>query len=200
MPARINFAVRKENRFEMKKLVSILLVVAMLSVAIAAFADTALSTPSKTTEDMTSFEVTVENPVDGKAVTLKTVPENEKAAAELAKAQEAGSVEAYFGNETAAAINAILGSAEVSLDEFCAALEEGYEEGMGSVTVTVELPTPYEKDEKVAVLVGLVEGDAVTWKVFEGTGLEDGKVQLTLDAETALKLAAGPALFAVCSK
>ena len=195
----------------MKKIIAIALTLVMLFGAVTVFADTKLVTPSKTTEGMTSFEVTVEHPVDGVVVTLlpieaDTTDAGEKAMLDIAdkeleKAQAAGTVEKYFGEEAAKAIAEILGeNAEMSVDEFLAVVLANYEESMGAVNVVAKLATPYEKDEKVAALVGLVSDDVVAWTVIEGVGLEDGSVQFAMDAATAKAVAEGNALFAICSK
>ena len=196
----------------MKKLIVIALTLVMLCGAVAVSADTEMAAPSKTTDDFANFDVTVENPVDGKVVAIVPVSDSAEeavkykdilaaAASELEKAQAAGSVEAYFGGDTAKAITDILGAnAEISLDEFLAVYATGYEEGMGSATVAVQVATPYEKDEKVAAMIGLLDNNNVTWNVFEGAGLEDGRVQFTVPANVMLALTNGSGLFAICSK
>ena len=72
---------------------------------------------------------------------------------------------------------------------------------MGNATITAKFPTPYAVDEKVAVSVGTYDADKnLTWKVFEGKGVENGYVQFTVDAETYLAIQANEALLTVCSK
>ena len=197
----------------MKKIIAIALILVMLCGAVSVFADTELTTPSKTTDDLTTFEVTVESPVDGKAVAILPINENtvdditkyqanlDAAEAELEKAQNAKTLEAYFGNEVAEKIAAILGdNAGISMDEFLAVIEQGYEDGMGNATVTAQVATPYEKDEKVAVMIGILKDGALTWNAYEAVGLEDGRIQFTVDAETMKAIGTDIALLAVCSK
>ena len=197
----------------MKKIIAIALTLVLLCGAATVLADTGLITPSKTTEDFTTFEVTVEHPVDGKGVILFPINENtvpditkyqadlDAADAELEKAQAAKTVEAYFGAEDAAKITAILGqNASISLDELFAVLESGYEESMGKATVTCEVATPYEKDEKVAAMIGIIKDDVLTWHIYEGVGLADGRILFTIDGDTMLEINPEIALFAVCSK
>lgn len=186
----------------MKKIIAIALTLVMLCGAVTVFADTELVTPSKTTEDLTAIESTVENPVAGKTVTVAAAEDQTVAEAELEKAAAAGTVEAYFGEEATKAIQAILGEgAEISLDEFLAVTVEGYEDEMGNVTVTAKFPTAYAEGEKVAVLIGTFDAEKnLTWNVVEGVGLEDGSVQFAMDAATAKAVAEGNALFAICSK
>ena len=157
--------------------------------------------PVRCVPRLTSFEVTVQNPVDGKTFSLVPAKDQATAEAELKKVQDAKTLEAYFGEEAAKAIVAILGeNAEISLDEFLAVVAEGYEDGMGAATVSAKLATPYEKGEKVAASIGIPKDGAYAWNVYEGEGLEDGAVQFIVDAETMLAVLNGSALFAICSK
>jgi len=193
----------------MKKVVSIILALAMLCIGVAAFADGA-ATPSKTTEDLTEIEATVENPVADSNFFFFPITEKyvdvtkyqdklDVAAAELAKIEKDGA-EAYFGEEVVAAVKTAIGEDSFKIDEFFPVVEGNYEESMGNVTIKVTLATPYEKDQKVAVLVGTVSEEAAAWKVFEGIGLEDSSVQFVLDPETALSVQESNALFAIASK
>lgn len=186
----------------MKKIIAIALTLALLCGAVTVFADTELTVPSKTTGDLTSFEVVVENPVEGKKVTMAPAAAQDAAEAEIKKAQEAKTLEAYFGAEVTNAIKAILGDdAALSVDEFLAISAEGYEDGMGNATITAKFPTPYAKDEKVAVSVGIFDAEKnLTWTVFEGVGLEDGCVRFTVDPLTFAAIQVGGALLIACSK
>ena len=194
----------------MKKIIAIALTLVLLCGAVTVLADSELVTPSKTTGDLISFEVTVEHPVDGKAVTLLPITEDmaadyqanlDAADKQLEKAQAAGTLEAYFGADVAGKIAGILGAdAEISMDELLAVVAQGYEDGMGNAAVTAQVATPYEKDEKAAVMIGIVKDDVVTWNVYEAVGLEDGRLQFTVDAETMKAVMENITLLAVCSK
>ena len=194
----------------MKKIIAIALTLVLLCGAVTVLADSELVTPSKTTGDLISFEVTVEHPVDGKAVTLLPITEDmaadyqanlDAADKQLEKAQAAGTLEAYFGADVAGKIAGILGAdAEISMDELLAVIAQGYEDGMGNAAVTAQVATPYEKDEKAAVMIGIVKDDVVTWNVYEAVGLEDGRLQFTVDAETMKAVMENITLLAVCSK
>lgn len=194
----------------MKKIIAIALTLVLLCGAVTVLADSELVTPSKTTGDLISFEVTVEHPVDGKAVALIPITEDmaadyqanlDAADKQLEKAQAAGTLEAYFGADVAGKIAGILGAdAEISMDELLAVIAQGYEDGMGNAAVTAQVATPYEKDEKAAVMIGIVKDDVVTWNVYEAVGLEDGRLQFTVDAETMKAVMENITLLAVCSK
>ncbi len=194
----------------MKKIVAIALTLVMLCGAVTVLADTGLITPSKTTEDLVTFGVEPEKAVEGKTVTMSAIDKNttdaaEKAALELLekeleKAAAAKTVEDYFGKDAAEAIAKILGAkAEISLDEAVTVKLADYVEENGLITITAKFPTPYDEDEKVAVMVGLPEGDSAVWSAFEGVGLKDGSVKFAVDAETALAIEAGYALMYVLS-
>ena len=194
----------------MKKIIAIALTLVLLCGAVTVLADSELVTPSKTTGDLISFEVTVEHPVDGKAVTLLPITEDmaadyqanlDAADKQLEKAQAAGTLEAYFGADVAGKIAEVLGAdAEISMDELLAVVAQGYEDGMGNAAVTAQVATPYEKDEKAAVMIGIVKDDVVTWNVYEAVGLDDGRLQFTVDAETMKAVMENITLLAVCSK
>ena len=193
----------------MTKIIAIALTLVLLCSAVTVLADSGLVTPSKTTGDLVSLEVAVEHPVDGKAVVIIPVTEEmvnyqanlDAADKELEKAQAAETVEAYFGAEAAGKIAEVLGAdAEISMDELLAVIAQGYEDGMGNATVTAQVATPYGKDEKVAVLIGIVKDDAPTWNVYEAVGLDDGRLQFTVDAETMKAVMENITLLAVCSK
>ncbi len=192
----------------MKKVISITLALVMLCLGVVAFAD---ATPSKTTEDLLTMEAVPASPVEGSGFFFFPVTEKyvdvtkyqanlDAAAAELAKVEKDGA-EAYLGEETAAAVKAILGSENVTIDEFFAVVAGNYKEEMGDVTVTVQMATPYKKDQKVAVLVGDVTADGASWKTFEGVGVDDttGAIQVVLDPATVLAVQNGTGLFAVAS-
>ena len=187
----------------MKKVISIALALVMLCLGVVVFADDA--TPSKTTEDLLTIEAVPATPVEGSGFFFFPVTEKyvdvtkyqanlDFAAAEFAKVEKDGA-EAYLGEETAAAVKAILGSDKVTLDEFFPVIAGNYKEEMGEVTVTVQMATPYKKDQKVAVIVG----DGTSWATFEGVGVDDttGAIQVVLDPATVLKVQENISLFAV---
>ncbi len=183
----------------MKKIIAFALTLVLLCSAATAFAE---AVPSKTTDDLSNVEVTVENPVEGKTPAMAAATEPEKleaAAEELAKLQAAGSVEGYFGEETAKAIAAIVGEgAEASVDEFLPVTVLEYDESMGEATIVMAFATPFENGEKVAVLIGLCqEAGEVEWSVYEGVGTEDGRLQFTVPADAMVAIMDGTALLAV---
>ena len=78
------------------------------------------------------------------------------------------------------------------------------------MTTKIWLATPYEVDEKVAVMIGMVTENAdgtntVSWKAFEGVGIAPESeeavagIQTELDPETVLAIQEGVALLAIVS-
>lgn len=212
----------------MKKITCFVLAL-MLCVAGTAFA--AESVPSKTTNDMTKIEVTVENapatdapavyvmPVNDATVGTEEITEEHKEALDISQAEvkklmevvsaENGEVSDYFANivdsegniltdvkemfGTTDADGNLIVDENVALDvfEFGPIVAGNYEEEYGKVTATMLFSTPYEKDQKVVVLIGianvnaekkseLADGEELTadciddiqWVAFEGIGMD----------------------------
>ena len=177
----------------MKKIVCLVLMLA-LCLSTAAMAE---DVPSKTTTDLTRFDVVAENQPGDPDIYL--LPVNEVTVGEMLTDYQAHidvcqveieklalseSVEAYFAGVTDSEGNpvdlrALLGL-EADTDllnvfEFCPAIAGGFEEDCGKVSATMLFSTPYEKDEKVLVLIGIVtlhedETQTVAWQAFEGIG------------------------------
>lgn len=70
----------------------------------------------------------------------------------------------------------------------------------------MQFSTPYEKDEKVIVLIGLAKENqdgvqSIEWTAYEGIGVEEqGCIQVELDPEIILAIQNGTALLAIVSK
>lgn len=181
----------------MKKIIAIALTLVLLCSAVSVFAD---SVPSKTTDDLVAIEITVENPVDGKAPAAAASTDLGvlAAAAEVAKLAEVGADE-YFGAEAAAAVAAIVGEG-ANVDEFLPITVTDYVEGMGDATWIVKFATPYAEGQVVTILIGMpMEDGQLAWNVYEGVGLADGSVQFTVPGDVMVALVNGSALLAVCS-
>ena len=125
-----------------------------------------------------------------------------------AKLAAAESVEAYFGEELD--LKSIVGADELNVFEYVPIIAGGYDIAYGTVTTKIWLATPYEVDEKVAVMIGMVTENAdgtntVSWKAFEGVGIAPESeeavagIQTELDPETVLAIQEGVALLAIVS-
>lgn len=209
----------------MKKFMSFVLAM-MLCLSTAALAE---NVPSKNTGDMIQFEVTVEQTVGDTTPVLAPVtaqnaqtPEQqakvEKCEQEIAKLNESPSIEAYFGEVKNSAgetvdLKAMLGTDTLNVFEFCPVMAEGFAEANGQVSAKLVFSTPYEKGQKVVVMIGIVTTAAdgsttVTWHAFEGEGLGEvqgagatfGGIEVALSAEIVLAIQSGEAMMAVVSK
>lgn len=213
----------------MKKLVCLVLALA-LCLLTAAMAE---SVPSKTTSDLTRFDVVAENQPNDPGIYLLPVNEVTVGAqlpdyqelldicqVEIEKLGASETVEAYFEGVkdregTAGDLKALLDAQEQSLNvfELCPVIAGGFKEGCGDVTATMLFATPYEKDEPVLVLIGIVTMNddatqAVAWTAFEAVGLEPvedqvetaGRIQVKLAEKTVLDIQNQTALLAVVSK
>ncbi len=205
----------------MKRLVCLLL--ALLCLAGAALAE---SVPSRTTDDMTGVEVDTENPAAGSGFFIRLVEKDEIAyqahldacAVEVAKLAASQNVEQYFGEPVDSegrpvSFRAVLDTDVLNVYEFWPVIAGGYKESYGKVTTRLLFPTPYEKDEKVVVMIGEVTVDkegnqTVQWTAYEGVGLEApkdsvekaGAIQTKLDPKTVLAIQNGIALLAIVSR
>lgn len=195
----------------MKKIIS-MLVALVLCLSAVAFAE---SVPSKTTGDLVRFEVEVGDP----NFVIRPVAENEEAYQqnleicrnEIAKLTQSENVAAYFGEIKNAAGEAVdlkdlLGIETLNVYEFCPVNAMNYEESMGDVRVNMLFSTPYAKDEKVVILIGLAELNAdgtqsIEWIAYEGVAVDDqGSIQVELDSAIVQAIQNGVALLAVVSK
>lgn len=204
----------------MKKIVC-LLVALMLCLSSAAFAE---SVPSKTTGDLTKFEVAVENAENASGFYVAPVAESDDAnqdraqacQAEISKLVASEKVAAYFGEVKDAAGNTVsltevLGTDTLNVHEFCAIKAGGFDEQFGKVTANMLFSTPYAAGEKVIVMIGIVTINAdgtqtVAWTAYEGVGVQvdsvenQGCIQVALDPATVLAIQQGTALLAIVSK
>lgn len=194
----------------MKKLTAILLVLVLALTTVAAFAtesktvddlNKSTTTKTTTTKKTTTTSTTREEEEEDEAFLLWVTKEAalvEKANEEIAKLKDAGVAE-YFGK--ADEIAAILGEGEYDVHEFWPVRAIHSELVKGSATVELTFATPYEKDAKVALLIGLANGESIAWTVLEGTVADDnGTVTFSVSADLAKQIEENTALLAVVSK
>lgn len=184
------------------------------------------STGSKSRENMTEFTVKAANagsddsffrPVlaknDGKE--YKDLLDTCKKEVEALSASE--TVEKYFGTVTnkdgeEVDIKNLLSVDKLNVFEFLPIIAGGIQEGCGNVEAEMLFATPYDKDEKVVVLVGIVTENedgthSIEWTAFDGVGVEvdsenvetKGCIKVELTEEMALKIQENTALLAVVS-
>ncbi|HSK68161.1 MAG TPA: hypothetical protein VLA21_02755, partial [Candidatus Limnocylindria bacterium] len=140
---------------------------------------------------------------DGLVIAL--VPETEAVAQVLAdivqQAQGLPVTSTYFATYQEAIQGVLPEGADLAaleLQELTGLVVSGYEEAMGDVAVRFGFPTLFDPLKPVVVLVGLAEGDGVTWQVLEfAVSNADGGVDTIFPAELLLAVQAGQALIAV---
>ena len=210
----------------MKKIVC-LLVALLLCLSAVAFAE---FVPSKTTGDLTRFEVVSEHVPEETDLVVRPIANDEMeyekkiedCQKEIVVLQESPSIVEYFGEVKniegeIVDLTEMLESETLNVYEFCPFLVGGYEDTYGHVKVRMSFSTPYEKDETVLVLVGRPEkeenGEVVLkedetskigWTAFDGIGVEteDGQVAIEaeFDAETLKAAQEEDAMMAIVSK
>lgn len=206
----------------MKKF-SCLVLALLLCLTATAFAE---STPSRMTSDLTKIEVGAENlPEDSGFFINPIVADDETyqehiaaCSSELEKLAASQDVETYFGEITdnegnVISLKALLGTDILNVFEFCPLVAGEYEEAYGKVTAKMLFSTPYEKDEKVIVMIGLVTVDensvqCVQWTAYEGIGIGSvggtaetmGGIQVEFDPAIVKAIEEGIGLLAVVSK
>lgn len=206
----------------MKKIVCIL-VALMLCLSAVAFAE---SVPSKKVDDLTKVTVTGVNLPADSGFFLRLIVDNEEeyqhlveiCQKEIEKLALSESIIDYFGvvkntNEDVVDMVTQLESETLNVYEVWPVIAGGYEEDYGAVTVEMLFSTPYEKNEKVLVLIGLVTENQdntqnVEWVAYDGFGMDLenagtegwGGIQAELDPEIILAIQNGTALLAIVSK
>ena len=157
----------------MKKLVALLLAALMALGSVAAFAEPAESPAIVTTVSIDG--IIADNAADG-------------VAALAAKLAELG-VYGFVAPETADALKAIFGEAEVEVNEVFAFTRF---DASGDLKLDFTFPTPYRADKKVAMVVLLPNAETV----FEGAANDAGAVTVNFDAATVDAIHANIPVFA----
>ena len=158
----------------MKKILALVLALALVLTAVSAFAEVA----SKTNLDIAQVED------NSDAVEVKFAAESAEVAAlvEAVKAAaQAGDVLSVLPEEIRAALPEDQKNVnEIAPIQFAGKAEEITED----LVIKTKFETPYTPGEKVTVLLARVTVDPIQWFAFEGTVLEDGSVQFVIPADT----------------
>ncbi len=207
-----------EGETRMKKLLC-LMVALLMCLSVSAVAE---GVPSKTTDDLTHGEVEGGNIPADSAFFIRPMTEKDsgyperKAICDIEIAKMAAEKDKadYFADAknsegAPVSVKKMLDAETIDVNEFCPLIAGNYEESYGKVTAKMQFATPYEKDEKVVVLIGIVtlekDGQTVAWTAYEGVGLgaEDsmpGGIRVELNPEIILAVQDGIALIAIASK
>lgn len=193
----------------MKKLFCLILV--LICFGTAAMAE---SVPSKSTADMVeTVEITTEAGVAAPDLVIAPVVDAvvyqqkvEICQNEIKKLAESATVEEYFGEVkdsegNAVSIKEVLEAQNLTVNEFMPVIVDNYDESYGKVTVNFKLSTPYNWNEKVVVLIGIVneETEEVEWTMFDGIGTMEGNLAVEFTPEILAAIQESDALMAVAS-
>lgn len=166
----------------MKKLVSIILALALCLSTVAAIAE---AVPSITTADLIELDEQIEG------LELAVAEDQSVAEAELEKLAAADSVKDYFGVEEAEGKN---------VDEFFALEVIEYPAELELIPITIGASREYEEGEEVIVLVGIPdEENNVAWSAFTAVA-ESNKVTFEVTPEFAEIMKATTPIIAILSK
>lgn len=184
-----------------KRTVSLVLVMAMMLVL--PFAASA-SSPSVTNNAL--YNTAGLQALPGvESVVIEIVPETPAAVKLLADVTAAVEgdkpVVSTFFAEQADAVKALLPAGTdadaLKLFELAGLRVSGFTPDMGAIAVQLAFPTLFEVGKPVVVMVGLVEGDVITWEALLGTAQADGSVLVTMPGELLASVQAGEAVVTV---
>lgn len=192
----------------MKKLVCI--AAALMCVAGMAAAEEYI--PSKTAADMTRVVIATELPEAQDAVSVYAIVnademnEADKTVYQKEIEKLKANPEAYFADVKnpqgdAVSLKTMLDAEKVNVHEMCMLDVKNYDVSYGSMTLEMYFSTPYQPNESVIVVIGLVNDDqSIQWTAYEGRGIEEGGLSVELDAQMLEAVQNGTALLAVVSK
>ena len=194
----------------MKRVVSLVLVL-MLCVSVCAMAE---YVPSKRTSDMVEIEFEGDNIPEDADLKIKLIVDEEEYAElieicqkEIDKLRESESIEAYFGEikdieGNILVLSEMLDAEVLNVFEFLPLVVENYDPSYGNIRVTFLFNTPYELDEKVIALIGIMNEETLEmdWTALEGVGVgEEGAVQVEFTPELFEAIQNGTAMIAIVS-
>lgn len=194
----------------MKKVVSLVLLL-MLCVSVCAMAE---YVPSKRTSDMVEIEFDGDNIPEDADLKIELVVDEEEYAdlieicqKEIDKLRESESIEAYFGEikdieGNILVLSEMLDAEVLNVYEFLPLVVENYDSSYGNIRVTFLFNTPYELDEKVIALIGVMNEETLEmdWIALEGVGVgEEGAVQVEFTPELLVAIQNGTAMIAIVS-
>ena len=182
----------------MKKVLCLVLVLVLcMSTALAA------AVPSITVQDITTpvVEAVGEN---GQTLTI-IIREDAASNAQLLSLRGSSAKDDYFGDiikedGTTVKLSELLDTADIN--EFATIIVQNYAPAMGDVTVRILYrTTQYATTDKVFVLIGLLDGGALTWYAFDAQVIDNqGRIQVVLPAFIMEKLNGASGFIAIASQ
>lgn len=177
-----------------------------LALAMCVLTAFAASSPSITDENMYNVEITPVVPGTSlEGLAIKAIPETETALKVIEQVKQLADNQPSFVNAVFAdkleEIKAVLpegtDAQAMKLQELTTLLVAGYKEEMGDINAKLTFPTVFEQEDKVLVMIGMVEGEAVAWAPYAAQVNEEGKIVMLMDSELLLKVQSGDAVIAV---
>ena len=158
----------------MKKILALVLALALVLTAVSAFAEA-----SKTIIDIPQVEV------DAAEVEVLLPEEEIPAVAALVESLKAAADGGDVLSALPEEIRAALPEDQKNINEIAPIQFIGKEEEVkNDLVITTKFTTLYTPGEKVTVLLARVNVDPVEWFAFEGTVQDDGSVQFVIPADT----------------
>ena len=168
----------------MKKIVSLVLALALVLTAVSAFAAGSKQQPTPTTQDVTP------------EISISFIPDTSASATIIKAFKEAHDA----GDDLKALpddVRAKIGEGQTKISELLTAKFEGdLSKITGDMVLIVKFETPYKEGEKVTVLLGILN-EPVEWHTFSGVGLKDGSVQITVPKDIFDKVQTDPFVIGV---
>ena len=189
----------------MKKMAMALAAALMVLGVSTAFA----ATPSKTTTDVTHVQKVEAVKEDGTVAAadgwnLEVTEDADEVTSEIAKiyahvVTAGNSAVSYFPTETQEALAELFGKdfdvKTLSMNEFVTLKLTGFEKVTGDAKVVFTFTTKYEVGKKVAVVLGLYNGErdakgqyVVDWKVLEAEVLENGDLSVVFPLDVLAQM------------
>ncbi|MBR5380659.1 MAG: hypothetical protein IK140_09050 [Clostridia bacterium] len=171
----------------MKKILAIVLALLLGTTCVA------YAVPSKTTEDMSTFEI--EGTTGDDYFYIVADEDQTLAEEELEKLAEAGEDE-YFGEAAEAAKEALELDA-LTTYEYLKVIAGNYKPELGDVLVHMAFATPFEEGQKVGIMLGFAAEEGNEWTCLEGTGNADEGVDVVIPGDLCQKIQDEGALLAL---
>ena len=176
----------------MKKILSLVLILAMVLSAVSA-----LAANSKTSKDTT--KTTTTNDEGDESIYLEIIEDTEESTAVIQQFKDAfaaGDVLSPLPED----IRSQIPEDRTNVNEMVTAHFVGdTENAVGSYECEIEVPSAYTAGDEVSVVIGMLDGSGA-WSVFPGVVNEEGKVVVTFTADQVKAYGNDPFVLMIVSK
>ena len=170
----------------MKKLFALMLALVMM-MSVVAVAEEAVPSP-KAGAAIGSFTP------DGIVPGVVNAEDDEALQKLVTAVEEAGDNDTVFGS------SGVEGLSQYVLVELVGLTLDNYDESMGEVTLNISFASAFTQDMELLALLGLINGNEVTWQSVQFATEADGSLTITLTPEQAKDVAEGTAVLAILQK